>query len=324
MPLHRLTRACLASCLLLTAGAGFTAATAATPAAASTASDSVAITDSINTQTIKKNPKNVVVYDLAILEILDVLDVKVSGLSLPQKKGSFPPFLSQYESGPYYNAGNPFKPDFETLRKEKPDLIIGGERAFESTDKFREIAPTLEMTLDHAHLLQSLEQRTRSLGELFDRQPQAEAAIKALEEDVNKVRPLAEKAGTAMTILTTGDKLMGYGSGGKYGFIADFIGFKDATPLTHNSRFGEVIDSARIAKANPQWIFVIDRDSVLGKSPDYSNAKKLLDNADVKGTDAAKNNRIIYLNAQEIYGSGGITTYRNQAQRIYQLLKDAK
>ncbi|MCW1873462.1 ABC transporter substrate-binding protein [Erwinia sp. INIA-01] len=185
MPLPRFTRNILATSLLLAASGTF---------AADTVSTGIPVTDSINTQTLNKNPQNVVVYDLAMLDILDVLGVKVSGLPLPKEKGSYPAYLSKYESDSYYNVGNPFKPDFEVLKQHKPDLIIGGSRAFESTDKLRAVAPTLDLTVDNAHLLSSLEDRTRTLGKLFDKQQQAEQALASFNKDIQKNAPAGGKS----------------------------------------------------------------------------------------------------------------------------------
>lgn len=313
MSLPRFTRTCIATCLLLAVGASF---------AATTATTNVSITDSINTQTLHKNPQNVVVYDLAMLDILDVLGVNVSGLPLPKEKGSYPAYLSKYESDSYYNAGNPFKPDFEVLKQQKPDLIIGGSRAFESTDKFRALAPTLDLTVDNAHLLSSLEDRTRTLGKLFNKQQQAEQAITAFNQDIQKTRPLAEKAGTAMTVLVTGDKLMAYGYGDHYGFIFDLLHFKEATQVEGKGRFGEIVDAARIKKANPEWIFVIDRNSAIGQGP--ANAEKLLGDPRVRATKAAKEGHIIYLDAKAIYSAGGLSAYDQQVKRIYGVLSNSK
>lgn len=313
MPLPRFTRNILATSLLLAAGGTF---------AADTVSTGIPVTDSINTQTLNKNPQNVVVYDLAMLDILDVLGVKVSGLPLPKEKGSYPAYLSKYESDSYYNVGNPFKPDFEVLKQHKPDLIIGGSRAFESTDKLRAVAPTLDLTVDNAHLLSSLEDRTRTLGKLFDKQPQAEQALAAFNKDIQKTRPLAEKAGTAMTVLVTGDKLMAYGYGDHYGFIFDLLGFKEATQVEGKGRFGEIVDAARIKKADPEWIFVIDRNSAIGQGP--ANAEKLLGDPQVRATRAAKDGHIVYLDAKAIYSAGGLTAYDQQVKRIYGVLSNSQ
>lgn len=313
MSLPRFTRSYLTIGLLLTASSAF---------AADTVAANVSITDSINTQMLNKNPQNVVVYDLAMLDILDVLGVKVSGLPLPKQKGAYPAYLGKYESGSFYNAGNPFKPDFEVLKQHKPDLIIGGSRAFESTDKFRGVAPTLDLTVDNAHLLSSLEDRTRTLGKLFDKQPQAEQALAAFNQDIQKTRPLAEKAGTAMTVLVTGDKLMAYGYGDHYGFIFDLLGFKEATQVEGKGRFGEIVDAARINKADPEWIFVIDRNSAIGQGS--ANAEKLLGDPKIRATKAAKEGHIVYLDAKAIYSAGGLTAYDQQVKRIYGVLSNGQ
>ena len=65
----------------------------------------------------------------------------------------------------------------------------------------------------------------------------------------------------------------------------------------------DVLDAAAveefIGEANPDLLFVIDRDSAIGESGE--SAKQVLDNALVNGTTAAKEGGIVYLDPATWY-----------------------
>jgi len=54
-----------------------------------------------------------------------------------------------------------------------------------------------------------------------------------------------------------------------------------------------------LLKANPDWLFVLDRDAAIGRNG--ASARKLLDNKLVHATKAWRNQRIVYLNAANWY-----------------------
>ena len=61
-------------------------------------------------------------------------------------------------------------------------------------------------------------------------------------------------------------------------------------------------------KLNPDWLFVIDRDSAIGKT-DAQPAAEVLDNALVRKTAAWEKGQITYLDPTAVYIAGGIQTY---------------
>ena len=73
---------------------------------------------------------------------------------------------------------------------------------------------------------------------------------------------------------------------------------------------------AIIAQTNPQRLYVIDRDSAIGADAGQS-AKQVLDNDLVKGTDAAQNDQITYLDGTSWYVIGaGLSNVASMVDEI--------
>lgn len=70
-----------------------------------------------------------------------------------------------------------------------------------------------------------------------------------------------------------------------------------------DGRYGEVVSFEYIADADPDYIFVIDRDAARGS--DEATAEATLDNPLVQGTKAAQNDNIVYLSPELWYVMGG-------------------
>ncbi len=72
------------------------------------------ITHELGEVTIEKNPETVVVFDYGILDIMDNLEVEVSGLPM----GNIPSFLEKYsDESVYQNVGTLKEPDFEVQNR---------------------------------------------------------------------------------------------------------------------------------------------------------------------------------------------------------------
>ena len=133
------------------------------------------------------------VLDYASLETLQLLGVEP--LALPGNRKNLPDSLKRYQDDKYLNAGTLFEPDMAVLRAAKPDLILIAGRASKAYDELNALAPTLNMSVDPQDQLGSLKQRTLQLGELFDKQQQAQAAVDKLDAQIAAVKPQAAKPG---------------------------------------------------------------------------------------------------------------------------------
>ncbi|WP_409304866.1 siderophore ABC transporter substrate-binding protein [Peribacillus sp. SCS-155] len=247
---------------------------------------------------VKKNPEKVVVFDFGSLDTLDTLGVKVTGVPVQ----NLPKYLEKYKTAE--SVGGLMEPDFEKINELKPDLIIISGRQQDSYDKFSEIAPTLFMGIDNKRYIESFKENVTTLGNIFGKETQAKEELAKIDDSINGLKEKTSgKNEKALITLTSGGKVTAYGPASRFGLIHDVFGIKpveenlDADPI-----HGQNISFEYIAERNPDMMYVIDRDAAVGEG---ENAKKVMENALVKKTNAYKNEKIVYLDPNYWYLSGG-------------------
>lgn len=267
---------------------------------------------------VPENPKKVVVFNIATLDIMDALNIPVS--AVPQSDVHFPDFLSKYSDRSYTNVGTLFEPNYEVLSSLAPDVIIAGGRANDVYNKLNDIAPTISLDIDPNNFLASLTQRTEQLGTLFNKQDQAKKLIADFNQKIEQLKPKTNTAGSALVIMVNGGKMSAYGPKSRFGFIFDILGFKPATTFQEAGRHGNAVTSEFILSVNPQWLFVLDRDNAIGNK-EAQSAQQVLNNDLIQKTDAWQNNHIVYLDSTSMYIAGGIQTYSHLMDQISEALQ---
>jgi iron complex transport system substrate-binding protein len=248
---------------------------------------------------IDKNPEKVVVFDFGILDTLDELGVEVTGV--PQ--ASIPAYLEKYAGEGYTNVGSLKEPDFEAIHAMQPDVIFITTRQAELYEQFAEIAPTVYVELDYTKYMESFEKNMNLVGEIFDKKDEVASAveeIKATVEEVNKKASALDKKG--LIVLANEGKVSAYGPSSRFGVIHDVFGFGAADEKIEVSTHGQSITMEYIMETNPDVLFVIDRNTAVGGE---AGAEKVIENELVKKTTAFKENKIIYLDPDAWYLSGG-------------------
>lgn len=267
---------------------------------------------------VPENPKKVVVFNIATLDIMDALNIPVS--AVPQSDVHYPDFLSKYSDKSYTNVGTLFEPNYEVLSSMAPDVIIAGGRANDVYNKLNDIAPTISLDIDPNNFLASLTQRTEQLGTLFNKQDQAKKLLADFNQKIEQLKPKTNTAGSALVIMVNGGKMSAYGPKSRFGFIFDILGFKPATTFQEAGRHGNAVTSEFILSVNPQWLFVLDRDNAIGNK-EAQSAQQVLNNDLIQKTDAWQNNHIVYLDSTSMYIAGGIQTYSHLMDQISEALQ---
>ncbi|CAH1057136.1 siderophore ABC transporter substrate-binding protein [Paenibacillus pseudetheri] len=282
-----------------TAAAGNTEATTAP----NTESKELTIKHELGEITIKSNPQKVVVFDFGTLDTLDKLSVEVTGV--PQS--NVPSYLSKYSDAKYENVGGLKEPDFEKINSLSPDLIIISGRQQDSYDEFSKIAPTLYVAVDNANYMESFTKNVKTLGQIFGKEAEVEAELATINDSVKALNEKA-KAGSkkSLIILANEGKISAYGSGSRFGIIHDVFGFAQADDKIEVSTHGQSVSYEYVADKNPDYLFVVDRDAAVKSDGSKSgSAKDAVENDLVKNTNAFKNGKIIYLDPNYWYLSGG-------------------
>lgn len=247
---------------------------------------------------VVKNPSRVIVFDYGILDSLKELNLSDKVIGVPLK--NLPKYLDSFKN--VENVGGVQEPNFETIYKLKPDLIIVSGRQAKNFKSFEEIAPTLYLPVDTKDYLNSFEKNLNILGDIFDKKDLVKEKFNALLQDINHFKSQINPTKKGLIILTNANKMSAFGSKSRFGIIHDVLDVKVADENISVSTHGKNISPEYILKINPDYIFVVDRDAIVGGE---GNARKTIENPIVKKTNAYKNNHIFYINPEYWYLSGG-------------------
>lgn len=261
-------------------------------------------------------PRKVLVFDVASLDALDALGVDVAGV--PSFK--FPPSLAKYEGAGYTKIGSLFEPDFEAVNAAGADLIIVGGRSSAKYAELAKIAPTIDLTVNAQDYIGSVRGNVETLGRIFGKEAEAAAQLAELDKSIADVREAAAGAGKGLLILTTGGKMSAYGPGSRFGVLHSDYGVKPAREDLKAANHGQAVSFEFILETNPDWLFVIDRDSAIGR--EGVSAKQFLDNELVGQTTAWKTGQVVYLDPVNWYlVGGGINALKANADQIAKALR---
>ncbi|WAJ28468.1 siderophore ABC transporter substrate-binding protein [Antarcticirhabdus aurantiaca] len=265
------------------------------------------------TVAIPRTPKTVVVFDTASLDTLDALGIRAAGV--PQAR--LPDYVDAHASAE--KVGSLQEPDLEAVGALEPDLIIVGGRSRSQAEALSAIAQTIDLSIDNDAFLANVETRARDLGKVFNKEVEAEALVTKLKASIADLKTETGGVERGLIVLTTGNKMSAYGPGSRFGMLHTDYGIKAARDDLDTATHGEAISFEFIAEANPDWLFVVDRDAAIGRGA----AASMLDNALVGRTDAWKNGRVVYLDPAGWYlMGGGIQAVQRNVEQLREAFAD--
>jgi iron complex transport system substrate-binding protein len=242
-----------------------------------------------STASVPVNPEKVFTFDLGVLDTLDALGVEPAGVP----EAAYPEALAKYSDAKYTKIGSLKEPDFEAVSAGDPDLIIISGRTAGAYEELSKIAPTIDLSIDAARPMESFKAQTEKLGTIFNKSAEVQEQLGAVDATVSDTKAKAATAGKGLIVLTSGGEVTAYGAGSRFGIIHDVLGVPTAADVKVDGSHGEAISFEYIKQANPDILYVINRDTATGG--DASAANPILDNELVKSTSAAKNNKVINL-----------------------------
>ncbi len=267
----------------------------------SASGETVTVEHLLDTVEIPVNPKRVVVLDFSALENLDYMGIKP--IAMP--KSGVPSHLKKYQDDPEIaDVGTVVEVNLEKINELSPDLIIIGGRLADFYKDLAAIAPVMYPTVTGTdNMMDAFEKVLDDFGRVFDQKAELEEALDAIKERVKGVQSKTETMDErALIMLHNRGRFSAYGSGSRFGIIHDVFGVKEAEKGMGTHLHGNPVSSEFIQKVNPDIIYIVDRSQVVGKEVIDKNE---IENVLVKQTDAAINNKIIYLNPEVWYLAGG-------------------
>ncbi|TBR81643.1 enterochelin ABC transporter substrate-binding protein [Campylobacter novaezeelandiae] len=269
-----------------------------TPISVTDKGDSFLIKHSLGESRVVKNPSRVVILDFGSLDTFDSLNLSDKVIGVPLK--NLPPYLKQYDNKS--NIGGVQQVNLEAINALKPDLIIISGRQTRFYDKLNQIAPTIYLGINNSDFLFSFENNVLSIAKLYNKESEAKEKISQIKEEISEIKSKISKDKKALIILTNSNKISAFGSSSRFGLIHDILDIEPVDKSLKVGTHGKSINSEYILEKNPDFIFVIDRNVIVGNQ---EKAKDILNNALILKTKAAQNNKIIYLDPQYWYLSGG-------------------
>lgn len=259
----------------------------------------ITVNDSNGSVEVPKNPKKVVVFDNGSLDTMNVLGVGETVVGAPTK--NLPKYLDSYKK--VESAGGIKEPDLEKINQMKPDMIIISGRQKDFQDKLSKIAPTIYLSVDAKDTWNSTKKNIETLAEIFDKKDEAKTKISDLEKEITEVKEKAQASDDkALVVLVNEGQLSAYGTGSRFGIVHDTFGFKQADDAIEASTHGQSVSYEYVLEKNPDILFVVDRTKAIGGDDTNDNVEN---NELVKQTNAGKNGKVISLQPDVWYLSGG-------------------
>ena len=251
------------------------------------------------------NPKRIAILDLACLDIIDELGVgdRVVGMASTSID-----YLEKYSNdASIKNLGTIKEADLEAVMECEPDIIFIGGRLSKSYDALSEIAPVVYLATDtNEGLVNSVSKNAKTIASIFGMEDKVDSLMSDFGARIDAIKKISSGK-TALVGMTTSGSFNLLGNDGRCSLIGVEAGFNNLTAAGSTSTNGNETSFETVVKQNPDYIFVMDRDSEISTAG-AKNAKEIVENELVKTTDAYKNNHIIYLEHSNVWytAEGGI------------------
>lgn len=252
------------------------------------------------------DPERIAVLDMASLDILDNLGMgdRVVGSASTSLE-----YLTDYvDNEEVANLGTIKEADLEAVMECDPDVIFIGGRLASSYDALSEIAPVVFLSTDsELGIVKSVTKNAETIASMFGLEDEVSKKTEGFDERIKALKKTAEGK-TALVGMTTSGSFNLMGNDGRCSIVGREIGFENLTAAESTSTHGNEASFETVVEKNPDYIFVMDRDSAIG-ADGAQTAKEIVENELVMGTDAYKNGRIIYLEHPAVWytAEGGIT-----------------
>ena len=255
------------------------------------------------------DPQRIAILDMASLDILDALGV-AKGRVVGSADTSLDYLQSYVTDENVANLGTIKEADLEAVMACAPDIIFIGGRLASSYDALSEIAPVVYLATDsELGVVESVRKNASAIASIFGLEDKVDQLMTDFDA---RIQALAEFAAgkTAIVGMCTSGSFNVLGNDGRCSILGREIGFDnigvdaDIDTSTHGNEasFEFIVDK------NPDYIFVLDRDTAIG-TDGAQLAQEIMENELVMGTDAYQNGSIVYLAHPAVWytAEGGIT-----------------
>ena len=268
------------------------------------------------------NPQRIAILDFAALDAIDNLGLgdRVVGTATTTLD-----YLMPYtEKEGVTILGNIKEADLEAVMSCEPDIIFIGGRLSAYYDDLNEIAPVVFLaTSTEEGVVESTRRIATTIASIFGLDDEIAEKMAGFDARIEALAEFAEGK-TAVVGMCTSGSFNVLGDDGRCSIIGREIGFDNlSNGVTSSdsgsgrgqgsgqggtSTHGNEASFELIVSLDPDYIFVMDRDSAIG-TEGAQLAKEIMENELVMGTDAYKNGNLVILEHSNAWytAEGGIT-----------------
>lgn len=259
--------------------------------------------------TVDYDPQRIAVLDLAALDILDALGMGDRVVGAPKIYGGME-YLQDYTTDEITNIGTIQEADLEAVMACEPDVIFIGGRLASSYEALSEIAPVVYLSVDtEVGVVESVENNATAIASLFGLESEVDGLMTEFDGRIEALAEFAQGHNAIVGLVTSGGFSV-LGNDGRCSIIGREIGFENigVEDEVSTSTHGNEASFEYLVEKNPEYIFVLDRDSAI-QVEGAKLAQEIMENELVMGTDAYQNGNLIYLGNPAAWytAEGGIT-----------------
>lgn len=275
-----------------------------TPESSTDVPSTVEITHKYGTVQVPYDAKNIAVLDLAVLDVLDALNLGDRVTGVP--KSSSVSYLTSYtQNDEIVNLGTLKEIDMEALYALRPDVIFIGGRLASEYENISKIAPTVFINPDNTSYMESLKYNVKTIASFFGLEDKAITLLDGFDSRIAALNKTASGKNAIISLVSSG-AMSTLGNGSRCSLISNEVGFENLANDV-DSTHGNTASFELLLDKNPNYIFVLDRDTATN-AQGAKAAKEIMENEIVMKTQAYKDNNVIYLTPDVWYLSeGGIT-----------------
>lgn len=256
------------------------------------------ITHAQGSTELKGTPQRIAVLDMGALDSLRALGLNDKVVAVP--KQNLGPLFAEYADAKYADAGTLFEPNLENLNKANPDLVVVGFRSAKQYPELSKHWPTIDVTYPgELDFVEGTSRVAGTLGQIFGKSAEVDRRVAELKTKLEALKPEATGAGRGLIVMTSAGKVTLQGPSSRFGIVHTKLDIPTAVENIGQESHGQAATFETIAQANPDTLFVVDRDAAVGQQG--QNAMQVLDNELVRNTSAWQKQQIVQLDGYRWY-----------------------
>lgn len=293
-----------------------TASTDATPAG------KITLTHKAGTTELDGPAQRIVVLDLGALDTLRALGMsdKVVGVA---KGTKLPKALEEFNDAKYADVGALKEPNLEAIAQLNPDLVIAGFRSSKIAPDLMTKFPTIDVTYDTAgDFFDGVSSAAKLVAQAVGKETEVDAKLAALKKEIDAAKATTDPNAKVLVLMVSGGKVSVVHPQNRFDLIYDNLGMKPAIDkkADDTQAHGDAVSFEAIQQANPDVIYVLDRDAAIGNEGGQA-AAQVLDNELMHATTAWKNGKVHYVDGSRWYVM--IHGVDNVGEMLKEITKDA-